>query len=166
MMTSNLTFRIWFYFRNGWSMYFAFVLAAINTLTITYYLAIEKYPTLLALFPSFIQYATITTLIGVPLLVLIGYVHFKKTAGYRSEIDVTMETNPYWVRIIANTEMNLELNLKFVELLQKISMRTEMSKDEKTELDEIKSNFLNLIHERTFFNKKDLEFVKQIKPKS
>ena len=41
-----------------------------------------------------------------------------------------------------------------------------LSKDEKTELDEIKSNFLNLMDERTFFNKKDLEFVKQIKSKN
>ena len=43
-MKSNLAFRAWFYFRQGWSTYFAFIFAAINTLTVTYYLAIEKIP--------------------------------------------------------------------------------------------------------------------------
>ena len=33
----NSGFRAWFYFRNGWSLYFAFIFAAINTLTVTYY---------------------------------------------------------------------------------------------------------------------------------
>ena len=37
----------------GWGTYFAFIFAAINTLTVTYYLAIENYPVLKAIFPSF-----------------------------------------------------------------------------------------------------------------
>ena len=43
-------FRAWFYFRNGWSLYFAFIFAAINTLVVTYYLAIDKIPFLLDFF--------------------------------------------------------------------------------------------------------------------
>ena len=49
-------FRGWYYFRMGWSTYFAFIFAAVNTLTVTYYLAIEKVPTLMSIFPTFIQY--------------------------------------------------------------------------------------------------------------
>jgi hypothetical protein len=45
-------FRAWFYFRNGWSMYFAFIFAAINTLTVTYYLAIDEIPFLLTIVSS------------------------------------------------------------------------------------------------------------------
>ena len=45
-MAKNLGFRGWFYFRTGWSTYFAFIFAAINTLTVTYYLAIEQAPIL------------------------------------------------------------------------------------------------------------------------
>ena len=37
-------FRAWYYFRMGWGYYFAFLFAAINTLTVTYFLAIEEYP--------------------------------------------------------------------------------------------------------------------------
>ncbi len=48
----NIGYRAWFYFRMGWSTYFAFILAAINTLTVTYFLAIENYSELMAVFPS------------------------------------------------------------------------------------------------------------------
>ena len=58
-MNRNLGFRGWFYFRMGWSTYFVFLLAAINTLTVTYFLAIDNYPFLKDIFPSFEQYVVI-----------------------------------------------------------------------------------------------------------
>ena len=67
-MGKNPGFRAWFYFRQGWSTYFAFIFAAINTLTVTYYLAIENYPFLKTIFPSFEQYILIVVLVGIPLL--------------------------------------------------------------------------------------------------
>jgi hypothetical protein len=70
----NLGFRGWFYFRTGWATYFAFVVAAINTLTVTFFLAIEKYPVLNVIFPSFFHYIVIVVGIGVPILVIVGYV--------------------------------------------------------------------------------------------
>ena len=60
----NVGFRGWFYFRMGWSTYFAFILAALNTLTVTYYLAIESYPSLKSIFPSFEQYIVIVVLVA------------------------------------------------------------------------------------------------------
>ena len=52
MNKNNLLFRAWYYFRMGWSTYFAFILAAINTLTVTYFLAIDNYPSLKSVFLS------------------------------------------------------------------------------------------------------------------
>ena len=52
MNKNNIGFRGWYYFRTGWTTYFAFILAAINTLTVTYFLAIENYPILKSIFPS------------------------------------------------------------------------------------------------------------------
>ena len=77
-MKQNLGFRAWYYFRMGWSTYFAFVFAAINTLTVTYFLAIESYPVLKEIFPTFIHYVIILAAVGIPILTSIGYVHFKK----------------------------------------------------------------------------------------
>ena len=103
-MKRNLAFRSWYYFRNGWSTYFAFIFAAINTLTVTYFLAIERYPFLHDIFPTFIHYVVILCLTGIPILILIGYAHFKRTSAYRSEADIGMEVNPYFRRILLNTE--------------------------------------------------------------
>ena len=45
-MRENAGFRAWFYFRQGWTTYFAFIFAAINTMVVTYYLAVENIPIL------------------------------------------------------------------------------------------------------------------------
>ena len=78
-MEKNLGFRGWFYFRTGWATYFAFIVAAINALTVTFFLAIENYPSLSVIFPTFFHYIVIVVGVGVPVLVLAGYVHFKRS---------------------------------------------------------------------------------------
>jgi len=55
-LKKTLPFRAWFYFRMGWSAYFAFIMAAVNVLTVTYFLAIENYPSLQVVFPTFVHY--------------------------------------------------------------------------------------------------------------
>ena len=77
MLKNSIFFRAWYYFRMGWSTYFAFILAAINTLTVTYFLAIDNYPSLKSVFQSFEIYVTVIVIIGVPILIVIGYAHFK-----------------------------------------------------------------------------------------
>ena len=124
-MKKNIGFRAWFYFRTGWATYFAFIFAAVNTLTVTYFLAIENYPFLNNIFPTFIHYVVIVALIGVPLLIAIGYVHFKKTPSFRAETDVSMETDPYRRRMVVNSEISVTLNLKLTEMLLKL-LRNEL----------------------------------------
>ena len=90
-MARNLGFRAWFYFRNGWSLYFAFIFAAINTLTVTYYLAVEKYPDLNWIFPTFLHYIVVVCVTGVPFLIFVGYIHYKRTAARKAEVDISYE---------------------------------------------------------------------------
>ena len=161
-MKQNLGFRAWFYFRQGWATYFAFIFAAINTLTVTYYLAIENYPFLDNLFPTFIHYVVIVILIGVPLLIAIGYAHFKKTPSYRAETDVTMETDPYRRRMVVNSEISVTLNLKLTEMLLKLLRNEELSKEQIDEITHLKNILATLVKDRSFANKKDLEFYKKI----
>jgi len=54
-MAKNLPLRAWFYFRTGWGTYFALLFSALNTLVVTYYLAIENYDFLLGTFPTFLH---------------------------------------------------------------------------------------------------------------
>ena len=159
-MKKNIGFRFWFYFRSGWSSYFAFILAALNTLTVTYYLAIEKYPVLQAVFPNFLQYILIVVSIGIPLLILVGYAHWKKTPAYRSEADIWMESNPYQARMLVNSEMLMQLNLKLIDLLIKQSKNESTSDAELNEIIKLHKEFLEHSEKRTFTNKKDVDFYK------
>ncbi len=94
-MKKKLPFRAWYYFRVGYVQYFTFILALANMFTITYYLAITNDPSLKIVFPSFSAYVIISTLIGIPILVIVGFVHLKRSHAYTSEIDISVESNPY-----------------------------------------------------------------------
>ena len=157
-MDKKTGFRSWFYFRIGWNTYFAFVLAAINTLTITYYLAIENYPVLKDLFPTFEQYVLIVVSIGVPLLAFTGYAHYKRTKAFRAETDVWIESNPYQARLLVNTEMILGLNQKLTEFIIKLSKDEELKDDQLKELSDLQKKFSDHISSRTLDNKQDKNF--------
>jgi hypothetical protein len=155
-------FRAWYYFRNGWSTYFAFIFAAINTLVVTYYLAIDKIPFLLDFFPSFGHYVALAVFIGIPFLIIIGYVHFKRSPAYRSEATIGFEVNPYVRRGLINSEINLELNLMILNLLSKLSNNEKLNEDELNKIQESKNVLSNFVNERSIKNNKDLEYLKKL----
>jgi hypothetical protein len=154
-------FRGWFYFRTGWSVYFVFILAAINTLTVTYFLAVDNYPLLKTVFPTFEQYAVIMVGIGIPLLIAVGYFHFKKTVAYKSEMDVMIESNPYITRNTVNADLSLKLNLKLISLLLKMSTGEKIDKNEIDEIKKLQGGILKFVNERDFKNNLDIDFLKK-----
>ena len=157
-------FRGWYYFRMGWSTYFAFIFAAVNTLTVTYYLAIEKIPALMSIFPTFIQYVLIVSGLGIPILVLIGYAHFKRSKAFQSEVEIMIESNPVSSRNIANTEMILEINLKLLDIILRFYQNNKISDSELKEIRELHEKLSNFKNTRTIENHKDIDFVrKQLK---
>ena len=160
-MSQNLLFRSWFYFRTGWQTYFAFILAAINTLTVTYFLAIDNYPNLKSVFPSFEQYVAMVVVIGVPLLIIIGYTHYKKTQGFKSEADVLIETNPYPRRSVVNSEINLRLNLQLMSTLLKVAKKEDLSEEEIEEITQLHDEILKLSKDRTLTDNIDMNFLKK-----
>ena len=160
-MKQRIGFRGWFYFRTGWSTYFVFILAAINTLTVTYFLAVDNYPILKSIFPTFEQYALIMIGIGIPLLITVGYFHFKKTFAYKSELDVFAESNPYLSRNTVNADLSLKLNLKLISLLLKMSTGEKIDKNEIDEIEKLHGNILKFVDERSFKNSLDIDFLKK-----
>lgn len=93
-------FRAWYYFRIGYSTYLTFLLGYVSTFVTLYYLAIRNMPPLLDLFPHFADFLIAGTLIGGPLAVAIGWVHMKRSGLYASELDVSVEGNPYNYKLI------------------------------------------------------------------
>jgi hypothetical protein len=99
-MTSKLGFaaRLWYYFRIGYGTYLTFLLGAVNTLIVVWYLAIREMPAIESVFGHFLQFAAVATILGVPLSVGIGWVHLKRTPLYASEMDIGVEANPYYYK--------------------------------------------------------------------
>ena len=147
-MEKNLGFRGWFYFRTGWATYFAFIVAAVNALTVTFFLAIEEYPALSTIFPTFFHYVIIVVGIGVPLLILVGYVHYKKSKSFRAEQDVLIETSPHFRRMLQNTEVLLPSYLKLTELMIKLSENKKLTDKELEEVSKLQEGLNEHIGKR------------------
>jgi hypothetical protein len=146
-MKKNLGFRSWFYFRQGWSSYFAFVLATINTLVITYYLAIENLPILQGIFPSFSYYMLTFIAVGIPLLVFVGYVHYKRSSAFGAEADISHETNPLLYRLPDGwtTQALYPLYLSMSIFITKLSNNEKLTVEEITELNELEKKLELLV---------------------
>ena len=145
----------------GWSTYFAFIFAAINTLTVTYFLAIERYPELSAIFPSFTQYVLIITIIGVPLLIVVGYVHYKRTLAYRAEVDVSLESNPYQLRNVVNNAINVELALRMFEMILKLSKNQKLTDKDLKNIDSKLKEVSDFVDKRRFLDSSDMDYVQK-----
>ena len=128
----STSFRAWFYFRTGWAVYFAFLFASVNTLVVTYYLAIDNIDFLQEIFPTFGHYVVTIIVIGIPALTIVGYIHYKKSPGFKSEVDISIESNPHARRQLLNSEAIIAAYLFSNDLMMK------MLKDEKLTEDEIK----------------------------
>ena len=160
-MKHNIGFRGWFYFRQGWSTYFAFIFAAINTMVVTYYLAVDNIPILKTVFPTFYIYLAITASLGIPLLILVGYAHQKKTASYKAEIDVHYESNPHALRTYNDVELNLQLNLKLIDLLVTNYEKNDTTNEELEELLKLKKEIETYLIDRRKDRKIDLQYFKK-----
>ena len=160
-MKKKTPFRAWFFFRQGWSLYFAFILAATNTLTVTYFLAIENYPSLKTVFPSFEVYIVIIATIGIPLLVIIGYSHYKRTVAFKSEVDVIMESNPYQRRNIVNLSLIVDSIIMTNQLLVKLSKKEELSTDELNNINKKLKEISKLVESRTFQSSIDMDYMQK-----
>ena len=116
-------------------------------LTVTYYLAIERVPALLTIFPNFLQYVLIISTIGVPLLIIVGYIHYKRSAAFSAEADINVEAYPYWYKLPPgwNKEVVFPLYLQMINLMIKISKNEKLSTDETKEMSNIQKSLSSLI---------------------
>lgn len=144
----------------GWATYFAFIFAAVNTLTVTYFLAIERYPVLTSIFPSFLQYIVIIVGIGIPILVIVGYIHYKRTLAFKSEADVMVESNPYQRRNVVNNTISVEVAIKNMELLIKLTKQEKITEEEMNDLTKLYERYSEFLKERKFSDNNDMEFLK------
>ena len=146
-MTTNRHLRAWFYFREGWAAYFAFIMAAVNVLTVTYFLAIENYPVLQVVFPTFVHYIVTVAGIGIPALIFAGYVHYKRSAVFATQMEINYESNPYWYKAAPGWQRDVvfPLYLNMLNLMIRMSKNENLTPDETKKMLDIQKSLETLI---------------------
>ncbi len=134
-MTKSLIFRAWYYFRTGYIQYFSFIIAVVNMYTLTYYLAIENS---FSIFSSFSTYVIVSSSIGLPVLILLGFIHMRRSGAFRAESEISSESNPYNYKLLPgiHKEVLAPLLLELLKLLQK-SHLDDMTEEETERLSEL-----------------------------
>ena len=142
---NKLIFRFWYFFRTGWMTYFAFLFSAVNTLVVTYYLAIERVPFLIEIFPSFAHYVGVAAIIGIPVLALVGYTHYKKMPAYSSEVDIGIGRNPYVFKLHPGYETKVVFPMYRLMTIMLLRLSNNEKLDE-NEINEIKKVLADIEH--------------------
>ena len=148
MQVSRFLYRMWYYFRLGYSTYLSFLLGFATTIVTVYYLAIKNMPFLLDVFPHFLPFAVLTVLVGLPLSIFIGWLHMKGSAIYGSEVDIAAEANPYLYKMYpgywkeAFTPLYLELLRGMKMMLEKEKMLT---RDDKERIESLEEKLQKLV---------------------
>ena len=129
-------------------------------MVITYYLAIEKAPFLKDIFPSFASYLLVMAVIVIPLLVIVGYVHYKRSNAYASEADITVEANPYYFKLPPGHAKDVQYPV-FVEILNsflKMSNNEKFSEEDKKRIGHLIEQMNHLINGGTVGTTKNSSF--------
>jgi len=148
MKGSRFIFRMWYYFRVGYSTYLSFLLGFATTLVTVYYLAITNISQLQALFPHFGLFAAIALIVGVPTACIIGWFHIKGSSLWKSEVDITTEANPYLYKMYpgywqeAFTPLYLELLRAVKKILEKEGM---LSEEERGRIEDLEKKLETLM---------------------
>jgi hypothetical protein len=122
MNLTRLLFRSWYYFRIGYGTYLTFLLGFATTIVTVYYLAINNIPALKSVFTSFWLFTILSVAVGVPLSVLGGWLHLKRSQAYSSEVDIGVEANPYYFKIIPGKEKELQVPLTVANIDVTVAM--------------------------------------------
>lgn len=135
----KVPFRAWYYFQTGYTQYFTFTIAVINMLTTTYYLAINQNDVIGKVFPTFSTYLIISSSIGIPFLVLLGYLHMRRSHIYKSQQDILVESNPYNYYLTPGIQKKViaPLYLELLELGRKSLSSEGMSDEQAKRLDDL-----------------------------
>lgn len=140
--------RLWYYFRIGYSTYLTFLLGYFSTLVTVYYLAIKNLPTLLDIFPHFVPFAVLATVVGAPLSVAIGWLHLKRSLAYSAEADIGVEANPYYYKVPPGYNRDVLFPL-YLELLTQMKRLLDSQKalnhEDSVRIDELAGKLRTLI---------------------
>ena len=128
----------------------------------TYYLAIEKSSFLKEIFPSFTLYILTLASMAIPILILIGYLHVKRSKAYQAEIDIQYEVNPYVKKVISNTDEILRQQYLLSSILIKLAKNEKLTEKEFDYISQINNKLEDYMNNTSFKNQINLDSNKKL----
>lgn len=140
-------FKCYSYFRSGYALYLAAGIGLTNVLTTSYFLAIQEVPFILEIFPTFYLYIATVIAIGTPIVITIGWLHFKRIGIFAAEVAIYAQVNPYNYKLAPGH--NLEVfGPAFVQILninRKKLLGEKLTEEEIVEIKRIERRLEKLI---------------------
>ena len=99
---------------------------------------------------------------GFPILVATGYAHYKRTSARKAEVDISVETNPYMIRMLVKSEYILKLNLSLSNVLLKLQTSEKLSETDIKEISDIQNELKSFMSDRNVSKDRDLDFFRKI----
>ncbi len=104
-------FRAWFYFRQGYNLYLAFLIGFASNIVVLFRLGVEPNKTLLSIFPTLGIFTAVGLLVAIPVGIIAGLYHMKRTGAYAADASVATEANPYIYKVVPGKEREVFLPL-------------------------------------------------------
>ncbi len=151
--------KIWFYFRAGYGFYFVFLISGMNALMIAYFVVLGSVEcqdgqtlestgryicAIRFVFPTFAHFVIGAVVIGAPLLITVGYLHYKKNQ-YGTHAHVNWTTNPY-------QKVTLQLYLEMIDHLKKDEKQI-LNIDRTKRLEEMENKIIDFLEDKRLEDK-------------
>ena len=132
MKIRYVSYKWWYYLRTGYSLYVAFPLGFVSTVIVVYSLGIKPTiesnpPTAIGdflqlIFPRLTYFLITGAVVLIPVCILLGMYHTRKTGPYEADASLLTEQNPYAFKAIPGKELEvfIPLWLMTAQALEKI----------------------------------------------
>lgn len=91
--------RTWYYFRVGYGTYLTFIPGVINMLILVWVFVVREVPGVEAVLVSPLVFCILAASVAGSVGACMGWLHFKVMPTYRSEIEIGIESNPYFWKL-------------------------------------------------------------------
>ena len=133
-------FRAWFYFRQGYNLYLAFLIGFASNIVVLFRLGVEPNKPLLSIFPTLGIFTAVGLLVAIPVGILTGLYHMKRTGAYAADASVATEANPYIYKVVPGKEKEVFLPLWILTvrgLAKMLDQQKTMTSDERKEMENL-----------------------------
>jgi len=132
----------------GYSLYLAFPVGVFNTIVIVYYLLIPNVAQLQLVFSNFIIFLLVVAVVAVPVAVGLGWIHMKRSPAFTSEMDISVEANPYYYKLPPgySREAYAPLYLELLQLTKRLlEAQSLLTPDDRARIEELERKMRTLI---------------------